>query len=90
METQAMTFRIGSAQHAALVIYVFDGFHAAFGDAFPGELTDDALRVSAGERDRAFELLTDAANSADEDGDRELRDALTKLASRVLRAKGVR
>lgn len=77
-------FVVGATQRAALEIYVFDVAVNVDDDTFPGELNDQALVVY--DTERAGALLVDAANSADDDGDRELRDALTALTARVWRS----
>lgn len=85
-----MRLRIGPVQAGALEVYIFDPAHAE--DAFPGDLmpNDGTARpksytfiVYGTGIERAWSLLHEAANSADDDGDVEYRDALTTLARRV-------
>jgi hypothetical protein len=76
-------FRVGDVQAAALEIYVLDPVHAEAGDHFCGSLRGSVLEVT--DLEPAWRRLVDAANDADGDGDWQLRDALTALASRVLR-----
>jgi hypothetical protein len=79
------TFRIGQVQQAALEIYVFDVAHEGDEErAIDGRLEAGKLVIN-GSLDSAHRALTDAANACDDDGDHELRDALTSLASRVIR-----
>ena len=52
---------------------------------FPGRREGATVTVDAGAERAAWRRLTDAANSADESGCPEHRDALTRLASRVWR-----
>ena len=85
---------VGTNQVCGLEIYVFDPAHDVDPDAtpmfetdapFPGTLTGSTLEVT--DTRLAALMLTEAANSADEDGDAEVRDALTRLARRVGRAR---
>jgi hypothetical protein len=82
--------RIGSTQHGALTIYVFDPAVnvVLFDDdaLFPGSLEDGALVVNKGGEDVACRLLGDASNSADADGDDEMARALIVLVRRVRKA----
>ncbi len=83
-------FRIGEKQASGLQIYVLDPvFHEPLFDddppPFPGELCDGGLRVT--DKELGWRLIVDGANRADDEGDSELRDVLTALGSRVLRAK---
>ncbi len=78
-----ITLRVGSLQLCGLEIYIFDPCHDE--DAFPGSLAGFVLTVT--DRDRACELLMDAANSADDDKDAPVRDALTTLCARLRRAE---
>lgn len=86
-----ISLRIGATQAAALGIYVLDPAHdidpesRAFSVQGSTLLVD--LDVLDGDLDAAAAYLTEAANSADVDGDREFRDALTSLAGRLRRAK---
>jgi len=50
---------------------------------FPGRRVGAVVHVDTGAERAAWRRLTDAANSADESGCSEHRDALTRLASRV-------
>jgi len=50
---------------------------------FPGRRVGAVVTVDPGQKRAATQRLTDAANSADESGWSEHRDALTRLASRV-------
>lgn len=50
---------------------------------FPGRRVGSVVTVDPGAEQAAWRRLTDAANSADESGCPEHRDALTRLASRV-------
>jgi hypothetical protein len=88
-------FSVGEMQISGLEIYVFDVAHSE--DPFPGRLDwaegETTGRLIVFDHDRAADLLTEAANSADED--RHLTDqaaivrGLSTLAARVRRA-GVR
>lgn len=83
-------FRVGERQAAGLQIYVLDPVlqEPLFDDdspPFPGDLGADGLRIT--DMDLAWRLIVDGANRADDEGDGELRDALTALGSRVIRAK---
>ena len=55
---------------------------------FPGRRCGALVTIDPGAEHAAWRRLTDAANSADESGCVEHRDALTRLASRVGRASG--
>jgi len=88
------TFRVGEIQACGLTIYVFD---PAFDDClafdgdyepFPGTFDHAAgvLHVNEGAEEAAWSRLIDAVNSADDDGDGKVRDALTSLSSRILRS----
>jgi len=55
---------------------------------FPGRRCGAVVTVDPGQERAAWRRLTDAANSADESGCPEHRDALTRLASRVGRLGG--
>jgi hypothetical protein len=74
--------RLGDVQLGALDIYIFDACHEE--DEFPGRV--DSARLVVSDRSRAYDLLMDAVNSANEDNDPEMRDALARIASRVLAA----
>ena len=50
---------------------------------FPGRREGSTVTINPGAEQAAWRRLTDAANSADESGCSEHRDALTRLASRV-------
>jgi hypothetical protein len=84
------TLRLGSLQIDAFAIFV-EGADACYeeGEAppddppFPGRRAGALVTVDAGAERRAWQRLTDAANSADSEGWTEHRDALTALASRV-------
>ena len=81
--------RLGPVQVAALGMHIFDPCLAEWGethpeDAFPGSLEGSTLVVT--DTEQAYRMLTDAANECDREGDREFRDALFAVASRVLRA----
>lgn len=82
MTERAITLRVGSLQLCGLEIYIFDPCHDE--ENFPGSLAGFVLTIT--DRERACELLTDAANSADDDGDAAVRDALTTLCARLRRA----
>lgn len=84
----AFKFKVGELQASGLEIYVFDpavheGNEAFDEPHFPGSLEANVLTVT--DPDLAFSILTDAANSADDSGDAKVRDAMTSLATRVLR-----
>ncbi len=49
-----------------------------------GAVQNGGLRVT--NKELGWRLIVDGANRADDEGDSELRDALTALGSRVLRA----
>ncbi len=88
-------------QHTGLDIYLFSALECVEDGeedetaAFPGALEDNHLVIECGQEDVAWRMIVDAANSADPDPpsgdadcdrmDREIRDALTALASRVIR-----
>ena len=55
---------------------------------FPGRRVGATVHVNPGAERAAWQRLTAAANSADDSGCVEHRDALTRLASRVGRASG--
>lgn len=74
---------IGATQRDALEMYIFDPAHEE--GSFPGALDGSTLIVT--DRERAYNLLIEGVNSADVDYDREYRDALQRVASRVLKAK---
>jgi hypothetical protein len=77
--------RVGDMQLSGLEIYVLDP--CVVEDApFPGHLYGNVLHVE--DPDGAWRRIVDGANSADDDGDAELRDALSRLGSRVIRLKG--
>lgn len=90
MKPEPHRLRIGSTQHGALTIYVFDPAVncLAFDDdaLFPGSLEDGHLVVARGGEDLACRLLGDASNSADADGDDEMAMALVALVRRVRKA----
>lgn len=83
MNHTPITLRVGAIQLCGLEIYIFDPAHDE--DEFPGTLAGFVLTVT--DRERACELLTDAANSADDDRDPAVRDALTTLCARLRRAE---
>lgn len=81
--------RLGEVQEAALWMYFFEDIHIEHGeehpdDAFPGAIDGSTLTISDAEK--AYRMLTDCANDRDDEGDTEFRDALTRLATRVLKA----
>lgn len=83
-----VSFRVGTVQAAALDIYVFDPvFDEPLDDEdqqpFPGSF--DGTNLTIDDPAAAWRVLVDAANSADEDNDPQLRDALQKLQRRALR-----
>ena len=99
-----ISLKIGEVQASGLEIYVFDPAvqdASAGGQRFPGRMTEGHLVVRANATERAWSLITDAANSADDDVARmrhehdpdeakayeKIRDGLTNLAGRVLRCK---
>jgi hypothetical protein len=89
------TLRLGGLQIDAFVIFVeeADACHAPgpapdWDPAFPGRRCGALVTVNPGAELAAWRRLTDAANSADESGWSEHRDALTRLASRVGRLGG--
>ena len=82
MSHAPITLRVGRNQLCGLEIYIFDPCHDE--DNFPGSLAGFVLTVT--DRERTCDLLTDAANSAD-DGDAAVRDALTTLCARLRRAE---
>lgn len=77
--------RLSDAALTALQIYIFDPAHADFGDEFPGRVEGRTLYVT--DPERAWELLSHASNSADDDKDAASRNALYTLAGKVLRGK---
>jgi hypothetical protein len=86
-------FKVGETQLTGLQIYVFDPAvvqgKQEHGEApFPGTLKDNVLTVH--DPSEASSQLTDAINSADDDKDNRVRDALCSLQSRIRRksAKG--
>jgi len=87
------TLRLGGLQIDAFAIFV-EGADACYepGEAppddppFPGRRCGAVVTIDPGAERQAWRRLTDAANSADESGCVEHRDALTRLASRVGRA----
>ena len=83
MTNAPITLRVGRTQLCGLEIYIFDPAHDE--DAFPGSLAGFVLTIT--DRERACSLLTDAANSADDDRDPAVRDALTTLCARLRRAE---
>lgn len=83
MTHSPIILRVGRFGLAGLEIYIFDPCHDE--DAFPGSLAGFVLTVT--DRERACSLLTDAANSADDDRDPAVRDALTTLCARLRRAE---
>lgn len=79
------THHLGALQTDAFAIFV-EGADACSDGAdppFPGRRDGSRLWVEPGRSAEAWARLTDAANSADESGWTEHRDALTRLASRV-------
>ena len=92
MARPSRTLRIGAVQRSAVELYLLDPAVVdgalAFGDpVFPGRLTADALVLDPGaDPEQAREALTGAINSADDDGDAELRGALEALVRRVREA----
>lgn len=85
-----ISLRIGATQAAALGIYVLDPAHEIDPESRAFSIVGSTLLVDLdacdGDLDIAAAYLTEAANSADVDGDREFRDALTALASRLRRS----
>lgn len=77
--------RLGTIQTSALQMYVFDPIfdEPVFDDdePFPGSLEGSTLLIT--DATKAALALTEAANSADCDGDAEFRNALTGLAGRA-------
>lgn len=90
MESASLILRIGPVQASALEIYVFDPIFdepCCEDDQQPFPGTFDGKRlVVEGDRDAAWRVLVDAANSADADQDYQLRNALQALRHRVLLA----
>lgn len=80
--------RIGTLQRDAFAIFVEEADDCALpGDAtFPGRRDDLLVHVDEGRHNDAAARLIEAANSADDSGWTEHRDALTTLATRVRRA----
>lgn len=77
---------VGELQRCGLEIYVFDPIFDEPDDEddpfpFPGTL--EGSRLTVRDLDRASRCLTAAQNSADEDGDPKVRDALWKLQRRL-------
>ena len=79
--------RIGGLQRDAFAIFVEESDECALpGDpTFPGHRDDLLVHIDDGRADDAASRLTEAANSADDMGWTEHRDALSALATRVLR-----
>ena len=88
-------FRVGAMQACGLEIYVFDPFFddcPAFEDdylPFPGTFdpATNTLTVNDGEERAASARLNAASNSADDDKDRPVCEALGNLALRIARAE---
>lgn len=78
--------RLSESARSALEIYIFDPVHAEFGDVFPGRLEGSTLYVTKGQEDRAADLLDAASNSAYDDKDTKLVNALVTLYTKVRRA----
>lgn len=86
-------FRIGGLQRDAFSIFVEEsddcldpGDEPADEPRFPGRRDGLLITIDDGCAMDAWRRLTDAANSADDSGWHEHRDALTELVTRVLRA----
>jgi hypothetical protein len=84
-----MRLRLGDVQAGAVEVYLLDVAHVEwardFGEpAFPGRLEGHVLVVDDAERDAAWRMIVDAANDCDDSGDVEWRDALQRIARRVL------
>lgn len=80
------TLRLGALQADAFAIFVEGADACSDSDddpPFPGRRDGARLWVEPGRSAEAWARLTDAANSADESGCVEHRDALTRLASRL-------
>jgi hypothetical protein len=91
MSTQEIGFRIGQVQQAAIEIYVLDqcvvdGSRALGEAVFDGYVMDDHVWIAGDRLKEAHAALIDAINSADDDGDHELRSALEQLSKRVCKA----
>jgi hypothetical protein len=74
-------------QQSALEIYVFDPAHE--GEPFPGRRKGSTLFIEKAQIERAFEILTDASNSAGDEDDRAAKKqgaALHELLVAVRRA----
>jgi hypothetical protein len=86
-----MTLTIGELQYSALACLVFEALdddHRLHDEQpFPGILQAEpmALLVDDDAAEQAWRIIVDAANDADDMGDPEWRDALQKVASRVLK-----
>jgi hypothetical protein len=72
--------RLTDVEHGALEIYIFDPAHDE--EPFPGAIVGKVLRLD--DPEACANLLTEAANSADND-DAIMRNALTRLASEARR-----
>jgi hypothetical protein len=88
---RVIRLRVGEVQASAVEVLLLDVAHVEYAaltgePAFPGRLEGSVLVVEREHRDEAWRQLVDAANGCDDEGDREWRDALSALASRVLRA----
>ena len=70
--------RLGALQVTGLVIYVLDDAHEQ-----DHSMRLDGAWLHVSDVARARDVLTDAANSADVDGDRPVCAALTSLCSRL-------
>lgn len=87
--------RIGAAQASAMEIYVLDPvFDEPLGDddqqPFPGSMTpgNGCYLLTVDDSAAAWRALTDALNSADADGDGQLRDALAAIRRRLKIGRG--
>lgn len=82
-----ISLRIGATQAAALGVYVLDPAHEIDPESRAFSVVGSTLLVDvdALDLDAAAAYLTEAANSADNDGDREFRDALTAISGRLRR-----
>ena len=78
-----MRLRIGDLQASALQIYVTDPIFAD--EPFPGCVDGATLTVADADIAPTRTRLIDAANSADDDGDAEMCDALSRLVTRLRR-----
>lgn len=74
------SLRIGETQRAALITYVLEEIHEPVGMRLDG-----ARFIVEGDLMEAGQTVMDAANSCDESGDAEWRDALGAVASRLWR-----